>query len=279
MVLKSYAKINLTLQINKRLPSRLHEIQSLFCLVNLFDKISIKKNKKNKIDNISFRGPFSKLVRKSDNSVKKIMKILRKNKLVSNYYSIKINKQIPVFGGLGGGTSNAASILKFLIKKKIKKNILNNIIEYVGSDLRLFYYDLGYLKNLQKVVKLNYKHKLYFLLAFPNIRCSTKYVYSNVKNYSNKKIFLMENLKSQNKFVDFITKSKNDLQFIVEKKYPIVRKLLADIETESGCYLSSMTGSGSVCFGLFQDEYCSKVALKSLRKRYPKFWFSIAKTI
>ena len=120
MVLKSYAKINLTLQINKRLPSRLHEIQSLFCLINLFDKISIKKNKKNKIDNISFRGPFSKLVRKSDNSVKKVMQILRKNKLVSNYYSIKINKQIPVFGGLGGGTSNAASILKFLIKKNKK---------------------------------------------------------------------------------------------------------------------------------------------------------------
>ena len=48
MVLKSFAKINLSLSINKRLINSLHEIQSLFCLVNLYDTISIKKSKKKK---------------------------------------------------------------------------------------------------------------------------------------------------------------------------------------------------------------------------------------
>ena len=54
MVLKSFAKINLSLTINKKIEKkRLHDIQSQYCLINLFDTILIKKNKKN-VDKISF---------------------------------------------------------------------------------------------------------------------------------------------------------------------------------------------------------------------------------
>ena len=47
MVIKSYSKINLFLKVNRKAKNGLHEIQSLFCLINLFDLIKIKKNKKN----------------------------------------------------------------------------------------------------------------------------------------------------------------------------------------------------------------------------------------
>ena len=46
MVLKSYSKVNLTLKVNSKLLKGLHEIQSLYCLINLFDKIEINKTKK-----------------------------------------------------------------------------------------------------------------------------------------------------------------------------------------------------------------------------------------
>ena len=278
MVLKSYAKVNLSLSIYKRNLKNLHEIQSLFCLVNLFDKIKVKKNNK-KFDKIVFKGPFSRFVSNSDNSIKRILNILRMNKLLSNYYSIEVTKNIPVFGGLGGGSSNAASIIKFLVKKKIKKKFFNNIVKNIGSDLRLFFYNLGYLDGLEKVVKLKNKQKLYFLLAFPKIKCSTKDIYSKVKRYSTKKIFLQKNFKQKDKFINYIVNAQNDLQSIVEKRFSIVGNLLTNIRKEQGCYTSRMTGSGSVCYGLFSNEYCSKVALKSLKKRYPKFWFSVAKTI
>ena len=49
MVLKSYSKINLSLRVNNRLKSGLHEIQAYYCLVNLSDKINIRKVKKKKI--------------------------------------------------------------------------------------------------------------------------------------------------------------------------------------------------------------------------------------
>ena len=58
MVLKSYAKINLSLIINKKLKNGLHNIQSIYYLIDLYDKIYIKKIKNKKFDRISFYGPF-----------------------------------------------------------------------------------------------------------------------------------------------------------------------------------------------------------------------------
>ena len=112
MVLKSYAKINLTLSINNKLKSGLHNIQSIYCLIDLHDKIFLKKNKNKKFDQVSFIGPFSKDINKSNNSVKKVLNVMRKNKIINDFYSVKVNKKIPVFAGLGGGTSNAATLLK-----------------------------------------------------------------------------------------------------------------------------------------------------------------------
>ena len=203
---------------------------------------------------------------------------MRNFNLISNYYSIKIYKQIPVFAGLGGGSSNAASLLNFLSKRKIEDKIFNKIINLAGSDLRLFFYNQGVLQNLEKVIKFKKKYNLFFLVVYPNIKCSTKEVYSKVKNYNKKKV-IKQNYQNKVALINQFLKLKNDLQSIVEKKYPVIQKLLLNISNEKGCYFSRMTGSGSACYGLFRDKRSSKVALKRLRKKYPKFWFSIAKTI
>jgi 4-diphosphocytidyl-2-C-methyl-D-erythritol kinase len=278
MVLNSYSKINLSLSINSKSRDGLHEIQSLFCLINLSDKIKIYKINKKK-DQIRFMGAFVKHIKKSDNSIDKLLKLLRRLKLISGYYSVTIQKNIPVFGGLGGGTSNAAFILKFLLKERITKNILNIIEKLIGSDLRLFFCKQGFLEKLKTVREVKKKKKLVFLLIYPNINCSTREIYLNVKKYSKKKLFSSYKINTKKKFISYILDNKNELQSIAEKKYPIIKKLLTDIGTKKGCYLSRMTGSGSVCYGIFHNERVAKNALSKIRNRYPKFWFSIAKTV
>ena len=79
--------------------------------------------------------------------------------------------------------------------------------------------------------------------------------------------------------MEYLSKSNNELQFIVEKKYPIIKKILKDIKNEKGCCIARMTGSGSVCYGLFKDQINAKKALNKLKNKYPKFWFSLAKTV
>ena len=277
MVLKSFSKINLSLNINSKLKNGLHDIQSYYCLINLFDKIKIRKIDKKK-DKVVFFGPFVKHIKKSNNSIINLLKLLRKLELISGYYSVNVIKNIPVFSGLGGGTSNAASVLKFLLKGKVSKNILEKVEKFIGSDLRLFFNKQGFLQNL-RTIKTIKKQKLFFLLSQPNIICSTKEIYSKVKKYSKKKKFNFQKMSNKKGFINYILEQNNELQSIVEEEYPSIKILLKDINTEKGCHFSRMSGSGSVCYGLFNNESNAKKALNKIKTKHPKFWFSIAKTV
>ena len=278
MIIKSFSKINLSLRVNKKLNRGLHEIQSYYCLVSLFDKIKISKINKKK-DKIVFKGPFVKHIKKSNNSIVNLLRLLRKLNLISTYYSVEVIKNIPVFSGLGGGSSNAAYVLKFLLKGRITKNIFNKIEKLIGSDLRLFFYKQAFLENLKTIKNIKKKQKLFFLLSYPIVKCSTYEIYLKVKKYSKKIKFNSNKLNTKKKFINHILSEKNELQSIVEKKYPIIKTLLADIKWEKGCYFSRMSGSGSVCYGLFNNETNAKKALNKIKTKYPKFWFSIAKTV
>ena len=276
MVVKSYSKINLSLTVNSK-KKGLHEIQSFYCLINLFDEIEIIKT--NTKDKIIFKGPFKKLVKNDNNTVLSLLKKLRKLKLISNYYSIIIKKKIPVFGGLGGGTSNAAFVLRFLLKNKVSEKLLHELGSIIGSDFKLFFKNQGFVKNQKTIIELKKNHKFHFVLVKPKFKCSTKEIYSKVKSFSKKKQVNINLFKNKDKYLDYLIKNRNDLQFIVERKYPILKRLLKDLKNEKGCQISRMTGSGSVCYGLFRDKIVAKNALNKLKRTYPKFWFMLAKTV
>ena len=279
MILKSFSKINLSLNVNIKLKKKnLHDIQTYFCLINIFDKIRVKKIKGRK-DIVKFQGKFSKYIKKKNNSIVDTLTILRKKNLISNYYSILVNKKIPVFSGMGGGTSNAVCLTKYLVKNKINKNLLNILQKKIGSDLKLFFYEQGFLKNLNIINDFKRKYRLYFLLVYPNIRCSTKYVYSRVKEYSSKSKYNFSKINNKNKFINFLINKNNDLQSILEKKHLIMKRLIIEIGLKKGCYFSRMTGSGSVCYGVFKSENTAKAALHEIKLKHPKYWSSVAKTI
>ena len=278
MILKSFSKINLSLSVNKKLKKiGLHDIQSYFCLINLYDQIKIKKIKGQK-DKVKFQGKFSKLIKKK-NSITNILAILREKNLISNYYSVLVNKKIPVFAGLGGGTSNAVYLVKYLTRDKISKDLLRILEKKIGSDLKLFFYEQGFLESLKKINNFRRKYKLYFLLIYPNIKCSTHYIYSKVKKNSLKSQFKFNNINSKSRFIEFLINQNNDLQLVVEKKYPAIKTLIEEIGKKEGCYFSRMTGSGSACYGVFESEKVAKAALNGIKLKYPKYWSSVAKTI
>ena len=183
MELKSFSKINLSLNVNRKLKKkRLHDIESYYCLIDLFDKIKIRKIKDRK-DIIKFRGKFSKNINKINNSIIETLKALREKNLISDYYSILVSKKIPVFSGMGGGTSNSACLIKYFTRNKIKKNLLGILSKKLGSDLKLFFYKQGFLKNIKTINVFKKRYRLYFLLVYPNIRCSTCLLMLSSKHY------------------------------------------------------------------------------------------------
>ncbi len=278
MVLNSYSKINLSLIVNSKKRNGLHNIQSFFCLINLKDKIKINKIKTSK-DKINFKGTFAKLVNERENSIKSILILLRKLKLISSYYSVIVEKNIPVFGGLGGGTSNAYTVMKYVMRGKLSKKNLNLIEKKIGTDLKLFFYKQGFLKSLGSIINHKIKQKFFFVLINAPVKCSTKEIYSKIKKYSNKAIFNKKSVNKKRFFLNLLSSSKNDLQSIVETKYPRLKTILYNISKQKGCCFSRMTGSGSVCYGLFNNQNSAKKATIKLKNKYPKLWISFAKTV
>ena len=114
--IKSYAKLNLALNVTGKNKS-LHKIESIINFINLYDVIWIKEIISSK-HIISFNGRFSKNIYKI-NTISRLLKLLEEKKILKDKkFQIKVNKKIPNKSGLGGGSMNAASILKFFIKKK-----------------------------------------------------------------------------------------------------------------------------------------------------------------
>ena len=133
--MSSYSKINLSLIVIKKLRDKLHEIQSLFCLINVNDKIEVIKIRE-KRDKILFKGPFAKDVSSSNNSINSLLKLLRKMKLISNFYSVVVTKNIPPFTLWYG---NPAKHQGFITKNGVLldldlKDKSNNIYEFVNSE-------------------------------------------------------------------------------------------------------------------------------------------------
>ena len=270
---KSYAKINLNLNITGK-TKNIHKIQSIISLISLYDQVTIKQ-----IDNrrhqILFKGKFSKKI-SNKNTIYKTLNILDKKKLLKKKYLVIIKKNIPIRSGMGGGSMNAATLIKIFMKNKIiklNKKTLQYIHNSIGQDLKLgFYKNLMYLNSNNTVKTLNKKAKYYLLLFMPKYGCSTKYIFSKVKRYSKP----LKNIK--NKFNN-LGSLKNDLQDIVIKKYPELKKPIEFLENQPGINFVKMTGSGS-CFVAYSKSRNSIInSFKKFRKNYPKYWSVLSKTI
>jgi 4-diphosphocytidyl-2-C-methyl-D-erythritol kinase len=279
-MIKSYSKINLFLRVSKKNSNGLHNIQSDVMLLDLNDQINIQNSIK-KQDEINFIGKFKKNINNKNNSISKSLYVLRKYGLINKKkrYKITINKKIPVFAGLGGGTSNAVFLIKYFLKNKINEKLLKIFEKEVGSDFQLFFSRHTFQKNLKKFLIYKKRYTFYFVLVYPNINCSTKQIYSKVNKFN----FLSKNdlskMTSKKKYLQLLKKETNDLQIIVVKKHPKIKKVIDLIKMQKNCLFSRMTGSGSVCFGLFLNKKSAKLGLRAIKKKLPNNWCEIAKSI
>ena len=209
------------------------------------------------------------------------MRFLREKHLIDDKkkFKIVINKKIPVFAGLGGGSSNAYFVASNLIKNKLTKTVINGLKKKVGSDLELFRYKKVYQKSLSRIIKYSKDYRFYFLLVFPNLKCSTKEIYSNVRQFSARSKINYHRVKNKNKLLKFLKNEKNDLEVVAVKKFPVIRKITSFIYSQKNCYFARMTGSGSACFGVFNTSLSAKKAMTLFKKKYPNYWCVITRTI
>ena len=196
---------------------------------------------------------------------------------IKTKYKIILNKKIPVSAGLGGGSADAAAVLKGLNNlnnKKIKQKDLFNIAMKIGSDVPACLYNKnvffsGYGQILSKAPKLP---TFFALLINPGKELSTKNIFNMYKKKNSKKI---NNNFEYDKFFFWVKKQNNDLQEYSQKILPEIKQMLNFLNRSQNCLVSRMTGSGPTVFGIFKKKIDAKKINILLKKKHPHWWSEV----
>ena len=275
--MRSPAKINLSLKITGKNNQGYHELESLFAFLDLSDDLEVKLSHNFKLE---INGKFSHLIDQENNLFTQILDYFSQEFSISKNLHIKLEKNIPVGAGLGGGSSNAAYFMKALndiFNLKLSKIQLQKISLNFGSDIAFFFEDQASIIKGRGEIINNYPEFKDFsiLLINPKITLSTKEVFENFNNsFSDKtpsNILLKANLKD-------LTKIKNDLENSSIKIEPIIKTILDNLISEKA-RLAKMSGSGSTCFGIFDNDKDLETAKINLRKKFPNFFIQRVKVI
>jgi 4-diphosphocytidyl-2-C-methyl-D-erythritol kinase len=269
----SHAKINLFLNIIGKKDDGYHKIQSYFVLLNLCDHITLEYSHIDKcvVEDAEIEGK---------NIVLKTIDFFREFYDIKNHFDIHITKKIPVSAGLGGGSSNAATVLNMLYSMfdiKDKEKIPNKIVAYkIGADVPFFLNSKNaFIEGIGEIISPKFwKKNLYILLINPNIEVSTKDVYKNILPYDTD---LNLDTYDDNKILSNIINGKNDLEFHVQKKYPVIKDLLYSMKTYNKT--SRMSGSGSTCFSMFDTKADMLSGYNYFSKQYPNYWMHYEKIL
>lgn len=272
--LLSYAKINLGLWILNTRKDGYHNIFSIIQALDLADRIQLEKIP----SGIILKSDSQEVPQNEKNLAFKAAKIFLAGTKVKSGVKITIRKKIPVEAGLGGGSSNAAFVLKGLNKlfgTKIPAKKLARWSEKIGSDVPFFFstgtaFVRGRGEKVESVaLPLDYG----IVLVKPPFSVSSRWAYSNFKFDLTKstRLLYFKSQRNPNNFGEMLNLSKNDLETTVSKKYPIIKQIKKQM-LKHGAMLSAMSGSGPVVFGIFKNKRTAREVMPKFKnKKYAVF--------
>lgn len=262
----SPAKVNLFLKVLKKRSDGYHDIITVMQPISLYDEIYL--------DISDGKGIFIECDNKTIPSDKtniafKAAEAFFSKTGFAKKVSIKIKKNIPVAAGLGGGSSNAASVLMGLNKMLgagLSKKDLMEIGEKLGSDVPFFIFGgsaiaTGRGEKLEKIEL----PKFWYVIINPGFPVSTAWAYENLdltKKQENINIPFLKKRVNSFSIEDIL---ENDLESVTVKKYPDIENIKASLKN-LGAKGAMMSGSGPTVFGIFEDERAAKSAFDRIKK-------------
>jgi len=246
------AKLNLNLYVKDKLDNGYHSLESDICFLDLCDEINLELSNSNKIK-LSKKSTF---ILKNENLLLKTLNYFNKEFKNNNKFNITLKKNIPIGAGLGGGSSDSATLLLGLRhfynrnpynSKKITLTKLKEIGLKIGSDVPACIVAKsiklsGIGEKLKKTyVAGNYK----FLLIYPNKKLSTKKVFSR---------FSFKYVKKTKPMYFNKIRIFNSLEFASQSIEPEITNILNTLKSFEKIIAFGMSGSGSSCFGIFRKS-------------------------
>lgn len=279
IVIKSYGKVNLGLDVLYKRKDGYHEISTVMQQIDLSDTVTIRENG----GEIVLESDCGGLPLDSTNLVYRAWRAIQDRTGIDKGVQIIIQKNIPVAAGLAGGSSNAAAVLKGLNQLwglNLSEEELKDIGKGIGADVPFCI--LGGTALAEgigdKLTPLRPFRDKELLLINPGAKVSTAEIYSSINPKDKKRIDIKKIISSIEG--DDIRGVANNIENIMEdvvlKKIPIISYIKEDM-LKYGALGTLMSGSGPTVFGLFDDKEKLEFSIKRLRSKYPTVL--LAKTI
>ncbi|MGL4982316.1 MAG: 4-(cytidine 5'-diphospho)-2-C-methyl-D-erythritol kinase [Treponemataceae bacterium] len=271
--LKAPAKLNLHLRVFPKDETNLHLIESIFHPIALYDDIFISI-----IDGSNeCRVLCSQMDLPAENTISKAYSLFCKETTVSQSVQVKVVKNIPVGAGLGGGSSDGATVLMALnsfFETSLSQIKLLEIAAQIGCDVPFFLCKKSALVEGygEKIMPLETLDNLYFVIIYPNVMSSTVEAYRLLDNWTARHTDQLQWLSAKDLPSFYAGGAKKWLfensftQPLVER-YPIIGKAINDIKNAGAIY-SNLTGSGSAVFGVFESADKANVAHTKLSSQW-----------
>lgn len=267
---KSYAKINLTLDVLDKLPNGYHEVKMIMQSINLFDLVIVDKVPRG--IHISTNCKF--IPRNDKNIAYKAAKLFFEKTGISGGAKILIHKNIPVSAGLAGGSGNAAAVLcalNILYGMPLGKEIYD-IALTLGADVP-YCIDGGtcLAEGIgEKLTPLSPLPQFPVILVKPPVSISTAEIY--------KKIDFLDTLSrpdtekalsaiANGDFNTLFNNMKNVMEEVTKKMCPEISEI-SELMYRLGARVSLMSGSGPTVYGIFENEKCAKKAFDVISQQY-----------
>lgn len=259
LTVRSPAKVNLFLEVTGRRPDGYHELFSLMCPVGLYDTLVLTIDKGPGI-RVSCDHP--EVPEDAGNLAVRAAALFRETVFSEKVRQdrgihIRIDKQIPVGAGLGGGSSNAAAVLTALnhhYQNPLSTEILMELGTRLGADVPFFVLGrpalaTGIGEHLAPVTDLPART---LVLVYPDVSVSTAWVYKNLKIQLTKDPKKLKKSNFKSSFFRFGTHLVNDLEPVTEAAFPVIQTA-KQLLLANGAEGALMSGSGSTVFGVFSD--------------------------
>ncbi len=262
---KSPAKVNLVLKVLSRRPDGYHNLFSLVDLISLYDIIRVEELT---VDTVEVRDDKGVLPPGMKNTIYRAAVTLKKQYRIQHGVRVSVEKHIPIGSGLGGPSSNAATVLKALAGiwgLSISYDELLTLGSTIGADVPLFLYGKSCIMTGigERITPISLP-TLWYCIVYPQVVMSTAEVYGKLR-------IVLTNTENHNKLRGNLA-SAADVSRILENDLEPVGLLMCstikDIKDrliEAGALGALMSGSGSSVFGLFNREEEAKKAADFVR--------------
>lgn len=250
---RSYAKINLGLQVLDKLPHGYHKIATGYCFINWSDRFEMQQARSFSLEMSDDRLPVD-----SNNLIVKAIHTLQRYVPFDDDYRVFVDKVIPFGAGLGGGSSNAATMLRMINKVSHLEMKSEDIIQFVaglGADIPFFLYGKpGIGTGTGTDIKFcDIQPDAWIVTVFPDIHVSTAEAYQHCEPDSNPD-FPLEHILLHEPLEEWRYLLTNDLEPWVIHQNPMIGDI-KDQFYELGADYAAMSGSGSAVYGIFQQEF------------------------